>query len=53
MQGAAQASEADSELPFTGLSVLGLLLTGMLFLLTGKGLLISGSKRGPRIPTAA
>ena len=46
---AGQASELDSGLPFTGLGALALALTGLLFLLTGRGLLVMGSRRGQRL----
>ena len=45
---AGQTSELDSGLPFTGLGALALALTGLLFLLTGRGLLVIG-KRRPRL----
>jgi hypothetical protein len=50
---AAQTSELSGGLPFTGLSALGLALIGLLLFHGGRGLLIVGSKRGPRIPRSA
>jgi hypothetical protein len=54
MQGvAARTAELDSGLPFTGLAALVIGLTGLLFLLAGRGLLIAGTQRGPRRPRLA
>jgi hypothetical protein len=50
---AAPTTELDGGLPFTGLGALVLALTGLLFLLAGRGLLIIGSPRGPRRPRTA
>ena len=45
---AGQTSGLDSGLPFTGLGALALALTGLLFLLSGRGLLVIGTRR-PRL----
>ena len=48
-----QTSELSGGLPFTGLGALGLALIGLLLFLGGRGLLIVGTKRDPRIPRSA